>query len=422
MNGQGLLEAASAVDAITRRRRSPVRRTSPRWAAIGWTACSTFALLLAIVSTLGPHRVWGATAAVGYGVAALLAYRRPRSWDSASAFAAVAGSVAAPLFLLVAQGAAQLEVDVVERSGELLLEAGSPYVEVPLGLEDYNPYLPGMAIFGVPYALWGDGALTDARPWFAAVFLVSMAAAARIEGPRRPRSSARSHGLLRLAAFPAVALPLAVGGIDLPVIGLMCLGLALACRGSAGRAGLAVGAAAALKWTAWPLLPVVLVLVAATRGGRCALRSAGAAAAVLVLAVMPVLAAHPHAFVEHLVLFPLGEGDAPSPSASPLPGHLLATYVPGGSALALAALAAAALAMGITVLVHPPRTVIAAADRLALGLGLAMCLAPATRFGYVVYPLLLAGWFRLTHRHLSEPGGSMHTSSRYRTGTVPTPA
>lgn len=97
-----------------------------------------------------------------------------------------------------------------------------------------------------------------------------------------------------------------------------------------------------------------------------------------------------------MVLFPLGQGGAPSPAASPLPGYLLATYVPGGFALAVGALAAAALAMAASLLMRPPLTARAAADRLSLGLGLAMCLAPATRFGYLVYPLVLVGWFRLT--------------------------
>ncbi|MFE6620645.1 hypothetical protein [Streptomyces sp. NPDC057740] len=68
-----------------------------------------------------------------------------------------------------------------------------------------------------------------------------------------------------LAAFLAMALPPAVGGVDLPVIGLMCL--ALAGRGGSGTAArLAMGAAAARKWMAWPLLPVGLVLLAVTAG------------------------------------------------------------------------------------------------------------------------------------------------------------
>jgi hypothetical protein len=102
------------------------------------------------------------------------------------------------------------------------------------------------------------------------------------------------------------------------------------------------------------------------------------------------------------VLFPLGEGAVRSPATSPLPGRLLAVHVPGGAALATGALLAAALGVTVSLLIRPPRTVRAAADRLAVGLGLAICLIPATRFGYLVLPLVLAGWFRCT----STTGGS----------------
>jgi uncharacterized membrane protein len=159
-----------------------------------------------------------------------------------------------------------------------------------------------------------------------------------------------------------------------------------------------MGAAVALKWTAWPLLPVGLVLLAVTAGRRAAVRAAVTALLVAALAVVPVALADPHAFAEHVLLFPIGEGGARSPATSPLLGYLLATYVPGGSGLAMAALAAAAVAVAVSLVLRPPRTVAGAADRLALGLGLAMCLIPATRFGYLVYPMVLAAWFRHTSR------------------------
>lgn len=103
-------------------------------------------------------------------------------------------------------------------------------------------------------------------------------------------------------------------------------------------------------------------------------------------AVVPVALADPHAFAERVVLFPLGEGGLRSPAAGPLPGYLPATYVPGRSLPAMAGLPAAAVGVAVSLAVRPPRTVVAAADRSALGLGPAMCLIPATRFGYLVYP------------------------------------
>lgn len=390
-----------------------------------WAVCAAFAGLLALVTALGTHRLWGTTATVGYAVAACVV---ARGRALPGRLAALAGSVVVPLVVLVARGRAQLEVDVVERSGALLPAGGSPYVERPLGVEDYNPYLPGMAVFGLPRALWGDFPLADARWWFAAAFLASMAGAARAVAARSPAARrwpgiGRHQALVVLAAFPAVALPLAVGGTDLPVVGLMCLAPALASRGAAGRAGLAMGAAAALKWTAWPLLPVVLVLLASVRGGRAALRAAGAAGGVLLVAVAPVVAAHPATFVEQLVLFPLGRGGAASPAASPLPGHLVASFVPGGFVLATVALVLGAVAVGVRLFKRPPRDAHAAADLLAVGLALAMCLAPATRFGYLLYPFVLAGWFRLASISSMSPSTSFLISSRMgRTASTPWPA
>uniref|UniRef100_UPI0038B61791 glycosyltransferase 87 family protein n=1 Tax=Streptomyces violaceus TaxID=1936 RepID=UPI0038B61791 len=446
----------------------PGRRTSRRpLEALCWTGCAVFALLLCLRTTITPHQVWGACAAAGYGLAALVAHFSARPWGRASAAVAAVGSVLVPLVFLVADGARQLEVTVVERSGTLLLDSGTPYVPDPAELPDYNPYLPGMALFGLPRAVLGDVPLADARLWFALVSLGAMGLAALLCGGYRSswrgtvalwagsrsfrrgpallsagdRSSRRGPALLSagdrptrrgtvplsaghrsarrgpvrsllwLAATPAVALPLAVGGVDLPVIALMCLALSLAGRGRPVAAGLALGAAAALKWTAWPLLPVGLALLAVTAGRRAAVRAGATAVALAVLAVLPVALTGPGAFAEHVLLFPLGEGATGSPATSPLPGYLLATYVPGGFALAVAALALSAVAVAVSLVTRPPRTTVAAADRLALGLGIAMCLIPATRFGYVVYPLVLFGWFRLVPagRRPARPGAAMPT-------------
>ncbi|MFC8432812.1 glycosyltransferase 87 family protein [Streptomyces sp. NPDC057253] len=399
LTGVGHLGQTSPPVAAAGRRALLARRT---WAY--WLGCAVFALILATTTGLGPHRMWGACATVGYGTAATLAVRNSPGWRRAAAWAALLGAVLVPLGVLVVSGAAQSEVGVVERSGALLLHSGSPYLPHPVHTVDYDPYLPGMALFGVPRALFGDGPLTDARVWFCLAFVACMCFAGRRPAGDAVRwrlaagsGPAPVHSVLLLAAFPAVALPLAVGGVDLPVVGLMCLGLALAGRGGSGTAaGVAMGAAAALKWTAWPLLPVGLVLLAVTAGRGPALRAAVAALSVAAAAVVPVALADPHAFVEHVVLFPLGEGGVRSPATSPLPGRLLAVYTPDGTALATAGLVAAAVGVTVSLLIRPPRTVRAAANRLAVGLTLAICLLPATRFGYLVLPLVLAGWFRYT--------------------------
>ncbi|MFE1026556.1 glycosyltransferase 87 family protein [Streptomyces sp. NPDC058818] len=336
-----------------------------------WTGCAVVAPGFAMASGLGPHRAWGWVAGAGYAVAAVLTsgsvpLRVARS-------AAVLGAVVLPLVGLVAAGLGQLEVAVVERSGLLLLTTGSPYVTDPVAVTDFNPYLPGMALFGV---LPGD-----ARWWLGGAFVASLATA----------------GLHRswLLACPLIALPLAVGGIDLPVAGLMCLGVSLAGQGRPGRAGLALGAAAALKWTAWPALPVALALIAVRRGGRPALRCAAVGLSTATAAVLPFAVADPAGFHRNVVAFPLGLTATASPAASPLPGHLLAVHVPGGTVITVALLSVGALVIALSLAVRPPSTVRAAAGRLALGLGLATALMPATRFGYLVYPLVLGA---LAHR------------------------
>ncbi|MGW6589763.1 hypothetical protein [Streptomyces globisporus] len=364
--------------------------------ACWWALCAAAALGLAACSSLGPHRVWGATAVLGYLAAALLT-ARGRSPRTAGAVA-VAGAVLLPLLWLLAVDRAQLEVRVVARSAGLLLAEGTPYLQHPVVPTDFNPYLPGMAVFGLPEAVAGPGPLTDPRLWMGAAFLGALALAL-------PAGS-RGAPLRWIAACPLVALPLAVGGVDLPVVGLMCLGLALAGRGRADAAGLALGAAAAVKWTAWPAIPVALALLAAAsrsagcpadRGeGRRPDRAAARCGLVVLLTaavlVLPAALRDPGAFRAHVVDFPLGLTDAVSSAASPLPGHLLATHVPGGRTLALLLLGVSALLLALSLLLRPPATTADAAGRIALGLLLAIAFMPASRFGYLVHPLVLLVW------------------------------
>ncbi|WP_176611733.1 glycosyltransferase 87 family protein [Actinomadura sp. WMMB 499] len=302
---------------------------------------------------------------------------------------AFAGAAVLPLAVLVATGQAQPEVGVVERSAAHLLEHGTPY-RVPgpgEGYEAYNPYLPAMALLGLPSALTGS----DARVVFAVVFAVLLAASTLLL-----RGRAASGPLTLLAASPPVALPLAVGGDDLPVLGLACLGLALAARGNPASAGLALGLAAAMKPTAWPVLLACLALLLAHRtGGRRFTAAAGGALAAG--AVLPALV-DPRAFLENAVRFPMGLAEVGSPAGSPLPGRLLADLGTGGHAVALAALGAAALAMGVSLVVRPPADVRAAALRVAVGLALATALMPASRWGYLVYPAVLVLWARIAAR------------------------
>lgn len=382
-----LLRQPLAVPATRRRSLGPAR-TRP-WPLL-WAGSAVAAALMAAVTDQGPHRIWGLCATIGYALAAILAAGPSIRLRRAAPFVAAVGAAVVPMVWLVVHRQGQLEVDVVHHSGVLLLQTGSPYLPEPSQLEDYNPYLPAMALFGMPYALLGDSPVGDARWGFALVFGLALAVAARLAvGHCAPRA------LALLAALPLLALPLASGGIDLPVTALMCLALATAAVGRPAKTGLAAGAAAAMKWTAWPVLVVALVLLAVRRGGRAASGAGAVAAVVLVVLTVPSFLASPGAFVEHVLRYPLGAGQVASPAASPLPGHLIATLLPGGRPLALVLLAWAAVAIAVALVTRPPRTLLAAADRLAFALAVAICLAPATRFGYLLMPLTIAAWFRL---------------------------
>ncbi|MFG2973741.1 glycosyltransferase 87 family protein [Streptomyces sp. NPDC048331] len=397
-----------------------------RWTT-GWLLAAAWALSFPLFSSLAPHRLWGWCAAVGYLAAAVAtAVGRRR----AALAAALLGAVALPLLWLVLTGRGQSEVTVIERSGRLLLESGRLYVDRPAHVEEYTPYLPGMALLGVPRALLGgDGSgdgwavrlLGDARIWCAAALYGCLWAARRLlsggpgcgqgSGPGGESGGGSARGLLPfLVASPVVALPLAVSGVDLPLAGLCCLALAAAATGRPVLAGAALAGACALKWTALPAVAVAVALLAVRRGGRPALRGALVAAGGTALLVLPAVLLQPAELWRQVFAFPTGRAEVATPASSPLPGHLLAELGSWGWYLAVGLLLAGGVAVAVSLVVRPPRTVVAAADRLALGLTLAFLLAPAGRFGYLALPVLLSVWAR----SVTGPGVSRVVTGSFR--------
>jgi hypothetical protein len=200
-----------------------------------------------------------------------------------------------------------------------------------------------------------------------------------------------------VTASPLIAFALAVGGTDMPVLACLCLGFALLWqRPRPVLAGLALGAAAAMKATAWPALVVAAVLLVA-RDGRRSAASMGATALVIVAAVVgPVAALGPRSLVQNTIAFPLGLTHVKSDAVSPLPGRLLAETGPTGHLIAVALLALAGLAVVASLAIRPPRSVPAATWRLIIALTAMFVLAPATRFGYFVYPVGLFAWLEVS--------------------------
>jgi hypothetical protein len=413
--------------AIPSRRLGPLMNSAVRSPAAWYAGFAVYAAGVALFSGRGLDRWWGIWAVGAYTIAAATAAaaavrgtRRARAAGregdggtpgrtaelAVPVALAVAGALAAPLVWLATREPVTPDALVVARSGVLLLHHGTPYLGSAAvargGWLAYNPYLPVMAVFGLPKALGLPGLLADPRPWLAAATFLILLITFRISGITRiGRIRVTPLGLAALAvSSPVLAFPLAEGITDPPVIALTALALALLIRfgGGGWRPAVVLGVVCAMKYTAWPALAVLIVMVMVRDGGRAAVRftvTALGTAIGLTVALAPAGILHPAAIVANTVAYPLGLTAARSPAASPLPGHLLAAVGPAGHAAAIALLLAAGAALVASLIVAPPRTPAGAANRIALGLAALFALSPATRFGYFCYPLALSGWVAL---------------------------
>lgn len=404
---------------------STLERAPLRWDLGFYLACLAFALPTALVSEFYGYRAWGnfATVAYGFGVLhsawLLWAARKGRTphgvlgsrWCGIAAVALLA--MILPLAVLVIRRltgvdwlvtpvswAAQPEVWVIERSADLLLHHGTPYVDVTaLGrapvVNDYTPYGPVMTVFGLPRALFGGtpltNALTDARWMFALAACVCVLGTLKLlKWPKVPVGAAQ----LALAC-PLTALTWAVAGPDLAIVGLLVLSCALAATGRIAWSGLVLALVISAKLIVAPAAAVLAVFVLVRRGKGLDWPALGRFASALVATTaalhLPVYLVDPAAFVEHVFRFPLGMGVVRSPAASPLPGHLIAETGKFGQVAAFVLLGAAAVAVLVWLVRRPPANGSGAVLRIAVGLGALILLTPATRYGYLVYPLVLLG-------------------------------
>ncbi|HJQ47669.1 MAG TPA: glycosyltransferase 87 family protein [Amycolatopsis sp.] len=410
------VDALNSTGARTRRPTAP----PPALDLALYVAFGGYAIAAALTSEFYGFRMWGAFATAGYGLAALhsawlLTQRTPSTqrdwWHSRWVGMAAIGVLAmlVPLVFLVIRRltgvdwlitpwswSAQPEVWVIERSANLLLQHGTPYVDITgLGrapvVNDYTPYGPVMALFGLPRALFGGtpvaDALTDARLMFALTASVCVWITWRLMGrPRIPVLAAQ----LALAC-PLTALTWSVAGPDLAIVGLLLVAGVLAVRDRPVAAGIVLAVVVSAKLIVAPAAVVLAALIAARLGTRALARFLAALVAAGAILTVPVLLVDPSAFIEHVIRFPAGLGVVTSPAASPLPGYLIASTGAAGRALAFTLLGAAALAILVWLLRRPPVTGSDAMLRIAVGLGAFTLLTPATRYGYLVYPLVLLG-------------------------------
>ena len=382
---------------------STVRRS---WIAVAFVACAVFAGGVFLVSTDYLHRMWGIMAACGYAVAALsvLAWRA-RGADLALAVS-LCGALIAPLAWMAWTGQGQPEVSVIVRSAQLLIHHGTPY-QAPAMLSHtrdpnaYDPYLPAMTAFGLLWAVAGPTPLADPRVWFGVAFVVFFALALRVA-----KAKDVARWTVFVTATPIIAFELAVGGTDVPIIALMCLGFALLWQHPRPvLAGLAFGGAASMKATAWPAIVVAISLALARDGKRAAAVMTAVSLAVVAVLVGPFAVLRPDSLAKNTILFPLGLASVTSQAVSPLPGHLIAQTGHAGRLFVIALLVASGVAVLASLVIRPPRTVPAAAVRLVIGLTLMFVLAPATRFGYFIYPGGILAWLIVSSAGQRAPTG-----------------
>ena len=389
---------------------------------------AVFAGVTAGVMSIPLYREWGRLAVGPYVVGTVwmvvVARRRARATRDAGrpvngrawrvarfcAFLVVLlGATVVPLALEVtwaAEGNAALhvqpEVLVVERAGVRAAHGEDPYQEVDRNghilirqravpvYELYYPYLPGMVVFGFSSGSKVEARLTDARIQFL-LFTVVVAIVALTR--MRPRTDARNRAFMALTALPTAALPLATGGDDMPVAALMLLGLVALQRRRPVLAGLALGAASTLKFTSWPLVLLALFAVSDLHRRRAWGRYSLAVAALVVPVVFPVALHNPSAFIDNVVRFPLGLAGVASPAASPLPGHILIALLPGIHRAYVITVGVVGLAvLGRYLYRHPPRDAAAVARVTGWVMLVAILVAPATRVGYLLYPINLFLW------------------------------
>ena len=419
---------------------SPVERD-----AVLYAASALFAIGTAQLASISLYQQWGRLAVGPYAlgaVASAIAARRARHRRLQAAQSDAAGvqgrdgvsthdgttwhwtTPRAVIFLVVFLGATlmplslevlwrtdtggtahvQPEVNVIERTGKAFVDGKDPYslikphekLKAPPGepaYDVYNPYLPLMSLFGGPRSTNAPPRLTDARVAFSVfTILIVVVAMALCRGPTGPRVLA----LQSMTVLPTAALPLATGGDDVPVAALLLLGLVLLQRRRPLWAGIALGFAASMKITAWPLVLLAFLVARdknGNRGRRPSLAVVAGIVGVMIPAVLPTATENISAFVENVIRFPLGLAGVQSPAASPLIGHLVVSLFPGIHRVFTAGVAGVGLlVLGYVLVKRRPKTPAALSRLVGWIMTVAILLAPATRVGYLLYPVDFVVW------------------------------
>ena len=103
--------------------------------------------------------------------------------------------------------------------------------------------------------------------------------------------------------------------------------------------------------------------------------------------------------MDNVIRFPLGLAGVSSPAASALPGHILVSVFPGAHKVYVVVVGV----VGVAILVRylwrrPPRDAAQVAALTGWVMLIAILLAPATRVGYLLYPINLFVWAWMLRR------------------------
>ena len=404
------------------RRRFQVRDT---WDSLGaltrdgvlYGMAALFALGMGAYSSDNAQWHWGFLALGPYALAcvvALACVRIPARHETKVRVGLVGlvlvGAVLVPLAMEVhwrteqpTRGFVQPEVPVIERAAADMLKFGNPYqsywrnghmvnaVPHEATYESFFPYFPLMSVFGLPHAESRTSSpLSDARVIMNLMTLLTgVAALWLLRATRRQK--------IRIAQFllvlPTGALFLATGGDDMPILALSLLGVAALQRRANHVAGVSLGLAAAMKLTAWPLALGALLVARDGRGAPAWRRVLTWFVAIMGVTILPFAVSSPFAFMSNVVAFPLGLAHVASPAASPLPGHLLTDlWAPLGHLLTPVTLLVGGYLASRYARRHWPLSLSQLLAMMAILSTALICVASATRAGYLIYPLNFALW------------------------------
>jgi hypothetical protein len=373
-----------------------------------------FALVLGETSTQPAQWQWGYLAFGPYALAALLAFvlarrvvRREHAVRLVLLVVVMIGAIGVPLGLEAQWRHAQPEAGVITRAGQYISKGEDPYrayvrnghlVNAIPGdptFESFFPYFPLMGVFGLPYAESHKGkGLTDPRIIMTLMSIIVSAWALILLRVSREQKIRVAQ---LLVALPTGALFFATGGDDMPILALLLLAVAALQRRQSNLAGVSLGLAAAMKLTAWPMAAGALLVTRDGEGRSPWKKVLAWVAAIVIVTTVPFAVRQPLAFMSNVFAFPLGLAGVTSPAASALPGHILTTRLPVlGHVLAPVSFLIGGYFATKYVRRHWPLTLSQMLGLLAIVfLGL-ICVATATRVGYVIYPLNLWLWSSVT--------------------------